>query len=199
MVFLWEIIQENFSQKLLGKYDEDASPDRFLLRKGRRLLPDEFDKPAIVVFEGSKKTMSKYDCLPNTSSIPLVNYRIRKILEDLAPDDVQFLDAKVICTDGELDGYQLLNATHTIVGIDFEKSKYKKIPMPRNGFIYSWKYLTYKPGCMGVHHIARDQEYIGNLLVSETVKRVFDKEHITAGLIRPEEFYRPYTVDDLED
>jgi len=199
MIYLWEAVQENYPNKLMGRYDRDSSPDRFLLEEGRSLKAGEFNKPAIIIFRSTKKNMSKYDCLPNSSLIPLVNQRIRKILEDLAPNDVQFLDAKVMCADGELEGYQLLNATHTIVGIDFEKSKYNKIPMPDDSFIYSWKYLTYKPGCMGVHHIARDQEYIGNLLVSETVKRIFDKEHIIAGLIRPEEFYRPYTVDDLED
>ena len=190
MIYLWEWPQEGYLEKLLGKYDEDVSPDRFLLRKGRRLKADEFDKPAIITFRSTKKNMSEYDCLPNSSLIPLVNQRIRKVLEDLAPDDVQFLDAKVMCIDGELEGYQLVNAMHTIVGIDHEKSVYTKMKLANR--IRGFSYLTYKPSCMGTHHIARDQEYLGNLLVSAEVKRI-------AGLVRPEDFYRPLTYAALED
>jgi hypothetical protein len=43
---------------------------------------------------------------------------------------------------------------------------------------------------MGSHKIARDAEYLGNLLVSEEIKQVFEKEKIKGvWLVRPEEWY----------
>jgi hypothetical protein len=155
-----------------------------------------FSSIPTVNFEASKNRVLKFDCLPNNTLIPLVNKRIKAILESLAPDDVQFFPAKLICSDGELDNYYFLNITHTIIGIDHEKSIYTK--MKTVDAISRLKYLTYKIGCMGKHQLARDQEYKGNLLVSEEMKAIFDKEHITGvWLVRPEDYYHPVTASDL--
>ena len=87
----------------------------------------KFSRQPIVMTKGTKAKMSSYDCIPTDAVGPLVNTRIKNILEDLAPHDVQFFPARVICADGELDGYYFLNVTSTFVGIDHEKSIYKKI------------------------------------------------------------------------
>ena len=51
---------------------------------------------------------------------------------------------------------------------------------------------------MGEHQLARDKEYEGNLLVSEKIKAAFEKENITGvWLVRPEDFYRPLTAEDI--
>jgi hypothetical protein len=195
MLYLWEI-PENFLNRDVGEYNPDCSPDRFLLYSGRVLVADEFTLIPTVNFEISKNRVSKLDCLPNNTQIPLVNNRIRVILENLIPDDVQFFPAKLICSDGELEGYYFLNITHTIIGIDHEKSIYAK--MKTVDAISGFHYLTYKHGCMGDHLLARDQEYRGNLLVSEEVKTIFDKEKVTGvRLVRPEDFYRALTASDL--
>lgn len=195
MIYSWKI-PEKFLNRDLGEYGRDCSPDRFLLFSGRKLTSNEFDLMPTVYFEVSKKRVLKFDCLPNNAQIPLVNNRIKTILENLAPDDVQFFPAKLVCCDGELKGYYYINITHMIVGIDHEKSIYTKMKMA--DVISGFHYLTYKEGCMGVHQLARDQEYEGNLLVSEKIKSVFDKEHITGvWLVRPEDFYRPLTAIDL--
>lgn len=195
MIYLWEI-PEKFLNRDVGEYNRDCSPDRFLLRKGHELTLVEFSPTPIVNFEISKSRILEFDCLPNNTQIPLVNNRIKIILENLIPDDIQFFPAKPTCSDGELEGYYFLNITHTIIGIDHEKSIYTK--MKTVDAISGFYYFTYKDGCMGDHHLARDQEYRGNLLVSEEIKSIFDKEKITGvRLVRPEDFYRPLTASDL--
>jgi hypothetical protein len=198
MIYLWEI-PENFSNRDTGEYDRNLSPDRFLLRRGSELNADEFSPTPIVDFEVSQKRLLKFDCLPNNSSIPLVNNRvIKSILENLAPNEVQFFPAKVLCSDGELRGYFFLNVIAEIIGIDHEKSVYTNIETIDKvtgkrivlDAISGFTYLTYNPGCMGKYHLARDKEYHGNLLVSEKLKVIFDKEKITGvWLVPPEEFY----------
>ena len=192
MIYLWEE-PSSFSDRRLGVYDEKKSPDRFLLFRGRKLSKDEFGKPATVEFEVSRNIMSKYDCLPNTSSIPLVNESIRNILNEIAPNEVQFLDAKLICTDGELDGYQFVNPVHMFKGIDHGRSKLDISENKRTGpFIIGFYYLEYLSGCMEPYHIARDEEYHMNLLISEKIKQAFDKVKPKLKgirLVKPEDFY----------
>jgi hypothetical protein len=140
----------------------------------------------------------KYDCIPNNCASPLVNQKVIDLLYKLVPEDIQFFDAEVRCKDGILTNYKLINITRTIMGIDHEKSIYSLIPSTDG--ILGFKYLTYKPGCMGINKIARDKEYLGNILVTEEFKKAFEKEKIKgARFVRPEEFYRPLTASDLID
>ncbi|MBU1927345.1 MAG: DUF1629 domain-containing protein [Pseudomonadota bacterium] len=183
MIYLW-FDPLDYPEERLGRYEREISPDQFLLRRGKKLEVNEFSEPT-VTFRFPRKTMLQYDCLCNGSGLPLINDRIKTVLENIAPNDVQFFKAKVICSDGALEGYQFLNVTNKVVGMDREKSRYED-----NGMYTSFTYLTYKPNCMGEHLIARDAEYLGHILVSEELKKVFDTERFTGiRLVRPEDYY----------
>lgn len=196
MIYLWED-PENYLNRDVGEYDKTCSPDRFLLRTGHALETKEFSPIPILHFEVSKKRVLKFDCLPNNTSIPLVNEKVKHILETMASNEVQFFPAKLICADGELEGYYFLNATRTFKGIDHERSTYTKIA--GLDAICGFKTLIYKSGCLKEYHLARDEEYKGHLLVNEQIKAAFDKEKITGvRFVRPEEYYRgPLTAQDL--
>ncbi|WP_028389331.1 imm11 family protein [Legionella fairfieldensis] len=187
MIYLWEM-PENCTNKLIAEYDREHSPDRFLFLDGVRLANKKVDKKIIFVHEMLQAKIGSYDCIPNNSASPLVNQKIVDLLLELAPADVQFFDTEVHCKNGILTNYKLLNVTSTIVGIDHEKSIYTK--MSQVDAIAGFRYLTYRPGCMGHHKIARDEEYPGNLLVTEEIKQVFEKEKIKGmRFARPEDFY----------
>ncbi|CAM4483515.1 MAG: hypothetical protein LEGION0403_FIIPPAGN_02868 [Legionella sp.] len=184
MIYCWKV-PENVLNKEMGVYDETCSPDHFLLRASRKLDLKEFSPMPVVHFKIPQNRALKFDCLVNSAGIPLVNERIQDILEEIAPNEVQFFPAKVICSDGELAGYTFLNVTVEIEGIDHEKTVYDQ-----SG--YGFHYLTYKKGCLGEHPLTRDKEYHSNLLVSEKLKIIFDQAKITGvWLVRPEEYYRP--------
>ena len=155
--------------------------------------------PIITFADATREQVRKaYDCLPNSSLIPLVNKKTEDLLLQLAPDDVQFFDTEIRCKDGILPGYRLLNATHTIKGIDYAKSEYKKSSMG----IITFRYMAYKhdSDCMGSHKIAREEDYIPNLVVSEEIKEAFARERIRGPrFVTPEEFYRPLRPSDLVD
>jgi|688.fasta_scaffold165566_2 hypothetical protein len=188
MIYQWEKLK-NCRNKSIAAYNRELSPDRFMFLDGIPLTTEQVNKKPIFEQEITQARTIKYDCIPNNCGSPLVNQKIVDLLLRLAPDDVQFFDAEVRCKDGILTGYKLLNATHTIVGIDHEKSIYtmmKESPTAILGF----KYLTYKPGCMGNIKIARDREYLSNFLVAEEIKQAFEKEKITGiWFATPEEWY----------
>ncbi len=196
MVYLWRI-PEFYKNRDIGEYDRENSSDRFLLLEGRNLTMDEYSATPVVNFQIPKKKVLQFDCLPNDGADALVSLRVKKILETIAPNDVQFFKARLICKDGELNNYYFLNVTHTVSGIDHEKSSYTKMKMA--DAISRIHYLTYKPDCMQKYDLARDEEYKVHLLVSEKIKQVFDNEKITGvWLVRPEDYYRgPLTAEDL--
>jgi hypothetical protein len=198
MIYIWTI-PTNYKNKAIGEYDRKVSPESHLLMQGRILLSEEFKEPAEVNFEISKDAILKFDCLPNNAPAPLVNERIKNVLELHAPNDVQFVKAKLNCKDGVLDGYYYLNLTQTIVGIDHEKSFCIKLKVGDLEFINGFNYLFYLKDCMGKHKLARDKEFKPHLLVDESIKNIFDKEKITGvRFARPEEYYKgPLTPDDL--
>lgn len=187
------------AQKFIADYNRELSPDRFLFRKGINLLSDQVNIKPVFELKVTRAEIIQYDCIPNISASPLVNQKIVDILLKLAPDDVQFFDAEVKCKDGILTDYKLLNATSKIKGIDRNKSictMMKQAPDAILGF----KYLTYKPGCMGSHKLARDEEYLGNFLVIDEVKQALEKEKIKGvWFVRPEDYYRPLTPEDIVD
>lgn len=205
MVYLWEF-PRNYPKKMIGLYDHDHSPNYLLFSEGKKLEKNElrgFDDPAIfehpvINFEVPKEKLISYDCIRNNASIPLVNERLKSFLEKLAPNDVQFFEAKLHCTDGDLEGYYFLNVTHEIKGIDFEKSDYEKIDMPRNTFRYDFNYMVYKPNCMDDYKFAREKDYHGNLIISKDMAHAIEKGHFKGiYLVRPEDFYHPITAQDL--
>lgn len=186
MIFFW-IFPEKYPNRNIGIFDDTCSPNRFLLMNGRFLPPDEFNNPT-VRFIAPQNVLLKYDCLPNNTLVPLINERLKNILEDMAPNDVQFIPTNGVCPDGLLKDYYFLNFTNTIVGIDHEKSVYTK--MLYGDHISGFSRAVYKPNCMGEHLLARDSEYHSHILVAKKLKDIFDKEKIKGvRLALPDEYY----------
>ena len=187
MIYIWQDL-EDVKNKDIGVYDREVSPDRFLLLKGRKLAEAEFQPKPTVEFEITMKRVQQFDCLANNTLIPLVSQRLRMLLENIAPGDVQFFPAKLACKDGVLENYYFLNITHFVKGLDHEKSDYTTmLDLPN---IRGFRYAVYKPHCLGAHYLARDEEYEGHLLVNDAIKRLFEKHKITgAWIVRPEEYY----------
>lgn len=146
-------------------------------------------RPILNVKATQSELLKKYDSIPNSCGLPLVSKNIVDILLQLAPDDVQFFDAEIHCKDGILMGYKLLNLTSKIKGIDHEQSVYTIMEGLPN-VIYDFKKAIYKTGCMGHHKLARDEEYLSHILVTEEIKQAFEKEKINGvWFVTPEEWY----------
>jgi len=197
MIYKWTL-PEYVANKEIAAYDDQLSPNRFLFMQGRKLQTGELNAKPIFNIKVSREQIQKYDCIPGNIRAPIVNKKIVDVLSTIAPGDVQFIDIEVRCKDGVLSNYKMLNVTSLIKGIDHDRSIYTK--MKNADAILRFKYLTYKSGCMGSHKLARDEEYEPNLLATEEIKAAFEKENITGiWFVRPEDFYRPLTPQDVID
>ncbi len=196
--YLNSLIENIFTTK-----DIDGSPKALTDEQLQKIYQIEgcprFSRIPLFEAEVTKSALQKFDSIPNTSGSPLVNQKVIDLLLKLvSEDDLQFFDAEIHCKDGVLAGYKLVNIIPKIIGIDHEKSIYSKIL--NTEAILGFKYLTYKPGCMGNYNLARDEEYFPIILVTEDFKNAFETAKIKGvWFVRPEDFYRPMRPEDLID
>lgn len=107
--------------------------------------------------------MLSFDCLRNNTGVPLVNQKVRTLIENFAPNEVQFIDTEIFCTDGILTNtYFFMNILNSIKGIDREKSIYTT--MDDSDDILFFKYSVYKKNVLNSYNIARDIEYSTNII-----------------------------------
>jgi hypothetical protein len=181
MTYLWRI-SDDYPQALMGEYQREGAPDRFLFKRGE-LLPADIGVP-VIKFNAPIRRLCEFDCLVSSVMVPLVNSKFAAILSDAAPSDVQLLKVKVAGIDGELDGFSLLNLTNKINGIDHDSSEFKCVPGTQK--IMSFSKLEYVEGCMGDHGLARDAEYLSHVLVSDTVAERLLRESLKGvELVKP--------------
>lgn len=182
MTFLWRS-PETGLDGLIGTYTRSNALDRFELRRGERIKGSE--ALPTVRFDGRTRDLMTFDCLANTAA-PLVNQRVAQVLRDTCPEDIQLVPAKIEAADGGMDGWSLLNVTSKVLAIDHKKSAYTMVRGTQA--IMSFRHLEYLEGCLGDHQLARDAEYLGHLLVSDSLAQALSG-FTGVAFERPEEVY----------
>ena len=191
-LYLWEW-PTSFPDKWVGAYYFESLEDEtfgYSFSSGRDLDPKTIKLVPRVNFEAKKEKLCGYDCLPSNGGAPLVNKKIIEILREIAPSDVQFFPARIMCLDGELEGYFFLNVTHLMRGINHDESIYSLLDLPGGlRMISIVKQLVFKSGCMGEHHLIREDE-VSHLVVSQKIYDAFQAAKIKGvRLVTPDEYY----------
>lgn len=166
VIYIWKI-RDDYPESLIGEYDRERGPDRFSYKQGKGLDAVPVSPPAFR-FNASKNAIRVLDDLANNAMVPLVSSRVAAILSEACPSDVQLIPAEVVCKDGVLDGYSIVVVKNRVRGLDHEKSKYKC--MPGMKAIMRFESAVYREDCLGSLGMARDDEYLSNLLVSERIR-----------------------------
>jgi hypothetical protein len=179
MVYIWQSA-ENFPSRLIAEYDRKKSPDRFLFKKG--IFFEKIDPP-IFNLKAKISKIRRFDHISNQSLIPLISCKMAKCLLDNFSDDIQLIDTLINCEDGVIDDYKLVNSIHKVKAINHDVSECK---YDEDGWLWAFDYLEYYSDCLGAYNVARDEEYLGNLIVSEKVKNIFESnKFIGYGLYTP--------------
>lgn len=187
MVYIWSI-PESYPDKFIGSYEYKKSPDYLIFSNGAPITA--LTELPIITFDCSKNKLLKYDCLVNSSLLPLINKKLCKIFDDICPNDVQYFDVNIQCKDGALEDYKLLNVTQKVEAIDHNRTEFKYLSEEKGEF-FGFKYLVLHQNCLeksGVE-IARNSEYTPHILVNQTLHDAFKAEKITGvRLITVDEF-----------
>ena len=183
MTYLWRV-SDDCPQSLIGEYQREESPDRFLFKKGET-VPETVGLP-VIKFNASIEKLCEFDCLASSVMVPLINARFAAILQEVVPSDIQLVKAHLIGMDGDTEEFVLMNVTSKVNGIDRDQSEFKYVPGTQQ--IMSFRKLNYLEGCLGRHGLARDVEYLSHLLVSDSVAgRLISEGLVGIEVVKPTE------------
>ncbi|MBA4695878.1 MAG: hypothetical protein H2069_00635 [Legionella sp.] len=175
MTYIW-FLSDRYPQKMIGIYDDKASPNRYLFAQGL-LIKENPGKVVIRLPKITKDQVSKFNNIENSAGLPLVDKKIREILDDLAEFDVQYFDAIVECKDGIIEDYSIVNATNAVMAVDHTRAQYSYFSDSTD--IRRFQHLAFQPHCLGNHLLARNKEFRSHLLVSRLLVEAFKKNKIT--------------------
>jgi hypothetical protein len=186
MIYLWKI-PDDYPQELIGEYQRDQSPDRFVFMQG--VFFDEQKGTPHFKFNSSSDVLNKYQILPNSTLIPLVSAKVAEYLEKNCSSDVQLIPTVVSTFDKVLEGYRLVNVLNMVSAIKHSESKVVYIAGTKR--IMKIVRLSLEPACLKDHSLAREKDYSSFLYVSEALKQVFEANSWNGYYFKQPEEIRP--------
>ncbi len=178
MIYIWVIIN-NYPESMFGAWDQEKSGLWYKF-SNHTLVSNEVGAP-IITFKKPIARIKKYDNLITDTLLPIVNKKMRDILDKICPNDVQYCDVDINCQDGKLEGYKIVNILSSVKAIDHERSKYDFIPGTNDTAIMGFQHFVLKQNTLsdeGVH-FARDSEVTSNILISDVLANEFKKNKVT--------------------
>ncbi len=181
MTYIWQIENE-YPESLICEFNRNKGIDRFIFKKGKSIecsLTDlEFSSLAKV------SELRKLNDIANNALVPLVSPQVQDILMAKCPSDIQLISAKIICGDGLITDYKVLNCTKSLSVIDSKKSDFSLIP--GTDAIMSFRHVIAKPWQDSGISIARCKEYMSYLAVNENLFKPLSERVNGAELIAME-------------
>ena len=178
LYFKWKEIKTNSLIFAYGqKLPFDTGKDHMAFTKQD---PKDYD----LVFHAKvlPRIFCQYDHLrSNGPGIVLINQKIKTILMELCPDDVQFFKAVIVPFDPhkmdfENHDYWVMNITKTVDAFDAQESIFKEV---YPGRITDVDKIILKEQSNEKFIIARQFNYTLTILLSSSLVTRFEKEHVT--------------------
>lgn len=184
MTYIWQI-PDDHPEEMIAVYDRKRSPDRFLFRKAQP-LPVGIG-PAYLSIKREMPDVLSWDCLPNTTMLPLVNPDVGHLLTEHADKDMQLVDTVVETSTGTVTDFKLLSPRASVLAVDASMSEFSLVPGTDK--IMKFSRLVLRPNCLGDHVLALASEYRSYLLVADAIA---EKLRTRTGiqLTRPEDIHK---------
>jgi hypothetical protein len=172
---------------------EERNTDSYIFTYGRKLpfklegsnytktLQDPIEYDLVYLSKVEPEIFMKYDFLPTDKSALVVNKKVKHILSELCPDDVQFFEATIVPENSkkmtfENHDYWVLNLTKTVDVIDEEHSVFERW---EDGDLKNIKKVTYIENRMANIQIGRQKTYLSSVILSPELVKRFKAEKIT--------------------
>lgn len=165
---IYIISNEKNSYELLT-YDHDSSPDYSLFFEGTKL--DGLGAP--LNYQVNKKSdiqkLKQFHLIRSTGP-DLVSDSLRKVIEQIAPSEVEFLDVCIRYKDEPINGFSCINPLEKIPCVDMEQSEYKQTNFDPANPDFSFYYTLLLPEFPSSMQIARCAEQPTLIVGGEKVK-----------------------------
>ncbi|RZN44180.1 DUF1629 domain-containing protein [Escherichia sp. E13S3] len=170
-MYMWDI-PEQYANKYIGEYQYESF-DYLLFSHSTPIERVENINP-VIIYAMPDEMINKYDCLPNSSLIPVVNERLKDFLETHAKGNVEFHKIDLHTNNGLKDGFYLLNTLTKLPLIDMQHSHCQYIPGTTAIMGFEQVFFIEEPPedfC-----IARCAEYSSYLMLSDSLVKKMKKE-----------------------
>ena len=162
----------------LLNYAHEQSEDHLLFRAGIRL---EGLKPTLLYQVRSwaaLKRLRKHHIVSSTGP-DLVSRDLRTALEALAPSDVEFFDATVICGGDVVDGYSAINIPNRANCCDMAASEYELTNFDPVNPTYMFLYTVIKEESPDGFDVVGCREQPSSIVVSNRIKEQLMKSGLS--------------------
>ena len=189
---IWDI-PDDFKERHYMNYNwRERTTDNYIFMGGKHLpCPDvgglkySLDpKKYDLIFESEcpPKEFTRFDCLPNNSTAPLINQKALNILNKLCPGDIQAFPATIIPEPGSKHGFEnhdywLINIAKTVDPIDHANTEFSYTPKSLGGDIIGAKKLRFLS--INFTGIARNQLFSSIKIVSPALAQAFKEAKVT--------------------
>jgi hypothetical protein len=170
VTYLWRISRD-CPENLIVDADK-SSFDATTFRLARFICEN---KLPIFVHRGCRSDLDTQRYFPNSVGLPLVSQDAMEELKRLDICNIQFVQAVINCSDGSLNAI-LVNPTDAVMGIDWSDSQ--AILIPGTDQVMKFNRLKLMPEVLQGKHMARLIEYKSFLLVSDQVRRCFERSNL---------------------
>lgn len=162
----------------LLNYDHDGSEDYLLFRAGIRL---EGLKPVLLYQVKSRaalKRLRKHHIVSSTGP-DLVSRELKTAFEALAPSDVEFFDATVVCGGDVVDGYSAINIPNLVNCCDMAASEYELTNFDPVNPTYMFLYTVIKEESPDDFDVVGCRERPNSIIVSSRTKDLLMKSGLS--------------------
>jgi hypothetical protein len=142
--------------------DTEKCPDRFVFNQGEIVK----DYGELVFYsERDEQKTRRWDFLINNGALLLVSPKLLNIIKRFTqPSDFQKLPCKIVCVDGVIEDYSVINLLVMKVGVDMQNSVCKY--MTDHKTILGFKKLVFTDNALENSDIALLAEHTGLTMVS---------------------------------
>lgn len=150
-------------------YSHETSSDYSLFSEGFSLKGLDINLEYKAKSVASLKKIKKQNLILSTGP-ELVSQPLRKILEELAPTEVEFFDAKISFGDITLHDYSAINILHKRPCCNMEKSEYEITNFDPSSPAYMFLYTVLKDSVPENLNIARCSEQPTLIIINNKLK-----------------------------
>jgi hypothetical protein len=158
-------------------FDHDYAPGSDLFLDGTDLSGIRFD----LRYELARKANPKRICaahLIHSNGPELVSDKLRSIIEEIAPDSVNFFEPRITCGSEIIKGFSAINVKEKLPCIDLQASEYRQTNFDPAQPTYSFSYLKLLDKLSVEAEIGRCAEQPAYIVVGDMLKAACLREGI---------------------
>lgn len=171
------IITNKVNTYNLLSYSHEASADSSLFNEGLPIENSDINLKYTIRSAASLNKLKKQHLI-STTGPELVSHKLKKILQTIAPNELEFYETTILFKDTKIEGFSAINILNLLPCCNMEESEYEVTNFDQNNPIYMFLYTKLKNIAPNNVNIFRCSEQPTLIIVNEKIKKACQREGI---------------------